>query len=135
MTGAATSAKSGLAPYAPGPQSLALFEEEAGYLTPGLQSIALFSRLAMDRGEGATLFDMDGRRYVDFAAGVGVASVGHAHPRYARILAEQVARLTVGSFTTPHRLEFLKLFAKNAPNSVAVALRKSGFTSYSYWSS
>ena len=34
----------------------------------------------MSHGEGATLTDIDGNRYIDFYAGVTVASLGHAHP-------------------------------------------------------
>ena len=74
----------------PGPQAAALFEEEARFLAPGTQSVALFSRLAFERGEGAILWDVDGNRYVDLLAGVGVASLGYAHPRYVRAIQEQV---------------------------------------------
>lgn len=91
-----------------GPRSLELFEEEQNYLTPGLQQIALFSKLAMAKGRGALLFDEDGKEYVDFIAGVCVASIGHGHPRWARALADQAAALSVGSFTTRNRVEFLR---------------------------
>ncbi|NLG09313.1 MAG: aminotransferase class III-fold pyridoxal phosphate-dependent enzyme [Deinococcales bacterium] len=47
------------------------------------------------RGEGARLFDADGREYLDCMAGIAVASVGHANPRLARALAEQAQRLIV----------------------------------------
>ena len=66
----------------PGPHSAAEFEAEALHLAPGTQSVALFSRLCIERGEGAILFDADGNRYIDLLAGVGVASLGYAHPRY-----------------------------------------------------
>jgi acetylornithine aminotransferase/acetylornithine/N-succinyldiaminopimelate aminotransferase len=45
------------------------------------------------RGEGAYLFDVDGRRYLDFISGVGVASLGHAHPGLAEALADQARTL------------------------------------------
>ena len=45
------------------------------------------------RGKGSELFDTDGRRYLDMAAGVAVCSLGHAHPKYVAAIAEQVARL------------------------------------------
>src|SRR5256885_216128 len=66
----------------PGPKSQALFDAEALYLAPGTQSVALFSQLSIDRGEGAVLYDVDGNRYIDLLAGVGVASLGYAHPKY-----------------------------------------------------
>ncbi|MGH9267836.1 MAG: aminotransferase class III-fold pyridoxal phosphate-dependent enzyme, partial [Acidimicrobiales bacterium] len=45
------------------------------------------------RGEGAWLFDGDGRRYLDFLSGLGVTSLGHAHPAVAAALADQAGRL------------------------------------------
>jgi 4-aminobutyrate aminotransferase / (S)-3-amino-2-methylpropionate transaminase / 5-aminovalerate transaminase len=107
-----------LTPFKPGPLSSAMYEEETGLIAPGLQSIALFSRLAMDRGEGCRLYDVDGGGYLDFAAGIGVASLGHSHPRYVQALQKQVAKLAVGSFTTENRLRFLKRFGSVAPNGL-----------------
>lgn len=45
------------------------------------------------RGEGCRLEDTDGRRYLDLSAGIAVASVGHGHPRLARAIGDQAARL------------------------------------------
>lgn len=49
--------------------------------------------VAFVTGEGAWLWDSDGKRYLDFLAGIAVASVGHAHPAVAAAVAEQAARL------------------------------------------
>lgn len=49
--------------------------------------------LAFDRGEGPYLFAADGRRYLDFASGIGVTALGHSHPRLVAALAEQGERL------------------------------------------
>jgi acetylornithine/N-succinyldiaminopimelate aminotransferase len=46
------------------------------------------------RGEGARLWDADGKEYLDFLAGIAVCGVGHAHPRVAQAIAEQAATLT-----------------------------------------
>ncbi|MBT4711862.1 MAG: aspartate aminotransferase family protein [Alphaproteobacteria bacterium] len=51
------------------------------------------SDLAFDRGEGAYLFDTQGRRYLDFAAGVAVNSLGHAHPHLVEVLRDQAGKL------------------------------------------
>jgi 4-aminobutyrate aminotransferase-like enzyme len=102
----------------PGPKSRALFEAEAQYLAPGTQSVALFSRLCIDRGEGAVLYDVDGNAYIDLLAGVGVASLGYAHPKYVAALQRQVARIHVGSFTTEHRAALVKLLAEVAPGDL-----------------
>lgn len=101
-----------------GPKSKALFDEEQHYFTAGLQSIALFSELAMERGQGCVLEDADGRKYLDFAAGIAVASVGHAHPKYVRAISEQVSKLSVGSFTTRHRMEFARSLAQVTPKNL-----------------
>jgi acetylornithine/N-succinyldiaminopimelate aminotransferase len=49
--------------------------------------------LAFERGEGAHLFTADGRRYLDFATGIAVNALGHAHPHLVKALAEQAAKL------------------------------------------
>ncbi len=102
----------------PGPRSAALFDEEARFLAPGTQSVALFSRLSFDRGEGAVLWDVDGNRYVDLLAGVGVASLGYAHPKYVKAIQDQVARIHVGSFTSASRTELVKLLAEVTPGDL-----------------
>jgi acetylornithine aminotransferase len=45
------------------------------------------------RGEGARLYDEDGNEYIDFAAGIAVNSVGHAHPRLSRAICEQASKI------------------------------------------
>lgn len=53
-----------------------------------------------DRGEGVYLFGEDGRRYLDFTAGIGVTSTGHCHPEVVRAAQQQVATLIHGQYTT-----------------------------------
>lgn len=52
------------------------------------------------RGEGMYLFEEDGRRYLDFTAGIGVTSTGHCHPKVVAAAQEQVGRLIHGQYTT-----------------------------------
>jgi acetylornithine/N-succinyldiaminopimelate aminotransferase len=49
--------------------------------------------LAFERGEGAWLVGTDGRRYLDFAGGVAVSSLGHAHPKLLATITEQAAKV------------------------------------------
>jgi len=49
--------------------------------------------LAFERGEGAWLWTADGRRFLDFGAGIATASLGHGHPHLVRAIAEQAARV------------------------------------------
>jgi predicted acetylornithine/succinylornithine family transaminase len=51
------------------------------------------SPIVMARGEGCTLFDVEGRRYLDMTAGVAVCVLGHGHPGLADAIAGQARRL------------------------------------------
>jgi len=103
----------------PGPRSKRIVEEEQRHMSPGLQSIALYSGLAMAQGSGCTLIDEDGKRYIDFVAGIGVGSVGHCHPHYVEALKRQVEQLTFSSFTTEVRAKFLHLVASVTPKGLS----------------
>lgn len=49
--------------------------------------------VAFERGEGAYLFDTQGRRYLDFMAGVAVSALGHCHPALVQVLTDQAGKL------------------------------------------
>jgi len=102
----------------PGPESRRLFEAEHAVIAPGLQRIAQLSQLAFVEGKGCRLRDADGNDYLDLFAGVAVASLGHSHPRFVAALTRQLARLSVGSFTTEVRLQLLELIAELAPGNL-----------------
>jgi 4-aminobutyrate aminotransferase-like enzyme len=102
----------------PGPKSIEIFDQEQRHIAPGRQRISLLAGVAFDHGEGASLTDADGNTYIDFFAGVAVASLGHAHPRMASALAKQAARLTVGTFATRERAEAFKLLSDAAPGKL-----------------
>lgn len=48
--------------------------------------------VAFARGKGCFLFDVEGKRYLDFVAGLGVNALGHAHPRIIKTIREQAPR-------------------------------------------
>jgi 4-aminobutyrate aminotransferase-like enzyme len=93
----------------------ALFDEEQAFIAPGLQTIALLSELAIERGRGCTLTDLDGNTYLDLNAGVSVASLGHAHPRYVAAVTAQLEAVSVGSFTSRPRAALVRLIAGLTP--------------------
>jgi 4-aminobutyrate aminotransferase-like enzyme len=97
----------------------ALFDEEQLFIAPGVQTIALVSQLAIAHGRGATLTDLDGRTYLDLNAGVSVASLGHAHPKYVAALTKQLEAVSVGSFTSAPRAELVRLIAELAPGELS----------------
>ena len=49
--------------------------------------------LAFERGEGPYLYTADGRRFLDFAAGIAVNALGHSHPHLVKTLQEQAGKL------------------------------------------
>ena len=57
------------------------------------------------RGEGSHVFDADGKEYIDLLSGLGVASLGHAHPGLADALAEQARELVHTSNLFFHPLQ------------------------------
>ncbi len=98
----------------PGPKSKQIFDEEQRYISPGVQTIATLSQLVMQKGEGCVVEDVDGNRYIDFFAGVAVASLGYNHPKYVKMMHEQVSKIHVGSFTTQVRADLSKYLAEHA---------------------
>jgi 4-aminobutyrate aminotransferase / (S)-3-amino-2-methylpropionate transaminase / 5-aminovalerate transaminase len=100
-------------------QTEALFEQEQQFIAPGVQTIALLSKLAISHGRGAMLTDLDGKTYLDLNAGVSVASLGHAHPRYVAALTKQLEAVSVGSFTSEPRAELVRLIAELAPGELS----------------
>src|SRR5579862_2803790 len=61
--------------------------------------------VVFERGDGVRLFDDSGRAYLDFVSGIGVASLGHAHPAIARALADQASTLVHTSNLYFHPLQ------------------------------
>src|SRR5689334_12315654 len=65
--------------------------------------------ITADHAKGAELWDVSGKRYIDFAGGIGVMNVGHAHPRVMKAVHEQLDRATHTSFQVVHYESYLKL--------------------------
>ena len=80
--------------------------------------------LVLEGGKGCTLWDVDGRRYLDFESGQFCMSTGHGHPHVAAAVAAQAGRLMqVGNrFTTPHRIELARRLATLSPEPLNVCL-------------
>ena len=68
--------------------------------------------VALDRGKGATLWDAEGREYIDFTSGIGVASLGHADEGWLEAVAGQAGKLAHISnlfYTAPYAQAAAKL--------------------------
>ena len=75
--------------------------------------------ISIVRGEDARLWDDQGNEYLDCAAGVGVANVGHANPAVAAALADQARVLVTcpGIFYSGQRGQLLEKLAIGLPNT------------------
>jgi len=49
--------------------------------------------VVLSRGKGVFLWDIEGKKYLDFVSGIGVNALGHAHPRIVKTIREQAAKL------------------------------------------
>ena len=74
-----------------GTSTAALLELRASEVARGVSNA---HPIFVDRAEGARLWDIDGKEYIDFVGGIGVLNVGHAHPRVRAAVEQQLARFT-----------------------------------------
>ena len=80
----------------PGPRSQEILERKERVVADAL---SVFLPVVIDHGEGATLTDVDGNRFIDFTGGVGCLNVGHANPHVIEAVQEQAARFMHTDFT------------------------------------
>lgn len=99
----------------PGPKSRAIRAEEDSLIAPGLQGFALMAGIVVDRAEGSRVTDVDGNTFIDVIGGIGVNGLGHSHPKFVKAIQEQVARASVGSFTSEARVGLLRKIKEHAP--------------------
>lgn len=86
---------------APASPAQAVMDLERAYL---LQNYSRYP-LVLKRGKGCWLYDLDGKRYLDLISGIGVNSLGHAHPRITRVIREQAALLIHSSNLYYHEFQ------------------------------
>ncbi len=73
----------------PGPKAQALIERDRAVVSPSYPRAYPF---VMDHGRGVEVWDVDGNRFLDFAAGIAVVSTGHSHPKVVRAIQEQAEK-------------------------------------------
>lgn len=99
----------------PGPKARALIARDAAVASP---SLTRAYPLVADHGSGYVVTDVDGNRFLDFAAGIAVASTGHSHPKVVAAIKEQADRLihiAATDFYEPRYVEFMERVASVAP--------------------
>jgi len=70
----------------PGPKAKSIIERDQAVISP---SYARSYPFVMDRGNGSVVWDVDGNRFLDFAAGIAVNSTGHSHPKVVEAIKKQ----------------------------------------------
>jgi len=70
---------------------------------------ARYTDILAERGEGACLYDADGRGYLDFTCGIGVTNTGHCHPRVVAAIREQAGLLLHGQANIVYHRPMLEL--------------------------
>ncbi|QVW24240.1 aspartate aminotransferase family protein [Pseudomonas hormoni] len=82
------------------------------------RSINIVHPVTLSHGKNAEVWDIDGKRYIDFVGGIGVLNLGHCHPRIVEAIREQATRLTHYAFNAaPHvpYLDFMDRLAAFIP--------------------
>jgi 4-aminobutyrate aminotransferase / (S)-3-amino-2-methylpropionate transaminase / 5-aminovalerate transaminase len=80
----------------PGPRSAEILARKERVIA---EPLSIYLPLVIAEGRGATVTDVDGNTYVDFAGGVGCMNVGHSHPRVVEAIRDQAERFTHTDFT------------------------------------
>jgi 4-aminobutyrate aminotransferase len=103
----------------PGPKSRALIELDEQYTSPSYTRVY---PLAVARGMGAVIEDLDGNRFLDFNAGIAVCATGHCHPRIVAAIRDQSEKLLHMSgtdFYYPPQARLAEKLAQIAPGEAS----------------
>ena len=99
----------------PGPRARELIARDEAVASP---SLTRAYPLVAESGSGMVVTDVDGNRFLDFAAGIAVCSTGHSHPKVVAAIKEQADRLihiAATDFYEPRYTEFMERLAAIAP--------------------
>jgi 4-aminobutyrate aminotransferase len=99
----------------PGPKARAIIARDEVVASP---SLTRAYPLVAESGAGVVVTDVDGNRFLDFAAGIAVCSTGHAHPDVVAAIKDQADRLihiAATDFYEPRYLELMERLAAIAP--------------------
>lgn len=98
-----------------GPRAKALIERDDKVLSP---SYTREYALVVDRAKGSELWDVDGRRYIDFMAGIAVHTAGHRHPAIEAAVLDQIEKfwhICLSDFYYPQAVELGEELQRIAP--------------------
>lgn len=99
----------------PGPRSEALNRRGMAHMIGYSSQVKLFP-VAFESGQGVTLTDVDGNRYIDFSSGIYVTTLGHCHPKVSEAVAQAAHTLmNCHDFNTPVKVALLEKLAEIQP--------------------
>src|SRR3989304_15440 len=120
----------------PGPKAKALIKRDSAVISPSYPRGVPF---VMDHGKGTEVWDVDGNRFLDFAAGIAVVSTGHSHPKVVKAVQEQAEKfLHISSdfyheswvqlgeelnLIAPFQEDALSFMTNSGPESVEAAIK------------
>ena len=113
-------------------KSAQLYESAQQYIPGGVNSpVRAFRSVGLDpvyieRGEGPYLFDVDGKKYIDYVCSWGPLVLGHADPRILDVVREQAVKGTSFGANTEIEVEFAKLITEIYPSIDQVRMVNSG---------
>jgi 4-aminobutyrate aminotransferase len=102
----------------PGPKSIEMHGRCTKYFKGLSGQVKLFP-VAFESGQGCTLTDVDGNRYIDFSSGIYVTTLGHCHPKVSEAVAKYANRLmNAHDFTTPIKTMLVEKLAEILPGDL-----------------
>ena len=102
----------------PGPKSKEYHQRCTKYFK-GLSSQVKLFPVTFQSGQGCTLTDVDGNRYIDFSSGIYVTTLGHCHPKVSEAVAKYAGQLmNAHDFTTPIKTELVEKLAEVLPDDL-----------------
>src|SRR6202165_3957160 len=103
----------------PGPRARALLERDERFTSPSYTRVY---PLVVERGSGAVIKDVDGNLFLDFTAGIAVASTGHCHPQVVAAITDQANKLLHMSGTDFYyqpQIDLAQRLAESGPGTSA----------------
>ncbi len=113
-------------------KSRQLFKRAQRFLVEGVNSPSRGSAVykagpvALERGQGSHIFDVDGNEYVDFMMSFGALIHGHAHPRIVESVSKAIVDGSHFASATPAEVEAAERFCRMVPTAEAVRFCNSG---------
>ena len=99
-----------------GPKTKALFEKALAVMPYGVNSNFRYwgddDTLVIAKGEGAYIWDADGKRYIDYRLGFGPIILGHSNPIVTKRVQDAIEGGTIFAWTTPYEIELCERITK-----------------------